>query len=106
MKGEHPGVVFVVDSSRTQRTVDVCKRPVNGVTPAPRVSHVKRRKTMFRGGCYYGSVSNPDHTTVLANGRDRGGNFVEGKGGKFSNSRRALPGVLRTGNCRATVVNG
>lgn len=96
------GVLCVVDSSRSFRAVDTCSRHF---VRAPGVSHVNGRKIIFAGDFITGSVDKPDHTYVLAKGRDRGGNFVSGTR-QFSKDRRAFPGLLRGTNCRATVING
>lgn len=96
------GMICVVYSSRSCRAVDTCSRHC---VRAPGVSQVTDRNIHFAGDFMTGSLDNPDHTYVLANGRDRTGKFASGAAA-FSNGRRAFPGLLRTGNCRATVVNG
>lgn len=101
-RGGDVGVICVVYSSRSFRAVDTCSRHC---VRAPGVSQVTGRKIHFAGDFITGSLDNPDHTYVLANGRDRTGKFASGAAA-FSNGRRAFPGLLRTGNCRATVVNG
>lgn len=96
------GVLCVVYSSRSCRAVDTCSRHF---VRAPGVSQVTGRNMQFAGDFITGSLDNPDHTYLLANGRDRGGNFASGAG-HFSNDRRAFPGLLRRTNCRATIMKG
>lgn len=98
----HPGVVFVVASSRAARTVSYCNKHF---LRAPGVSEVTGRNIHVSGYCTIGTLSNPSETYVLANGFDRVGKFASGTDA-FSNGRRAFPGLLRTTNCRASVING
>lgn len=102
-RGGRCGVICVVASSRATRVVDYCSAHC---VRAPGLSHVTGRKIHFAGDFITGSLDNPDHTYVVANGRSYNGGFCSGAAYIFSDTRRAFPGLLRGTNCRATVVKG
>lgn len=97
------GVICVVASSRATRVVDYCSAHC---VRAPGLSHVTHSNIHFAGSFMTGSLDNPDHTYVVANGRDYTGGFCSGAAYIFSDTRRAFPGLLRGTNCRATLMNG
>lgn len=97
------GVMCVVASSRATRVVDYCSAHC---VRAPGLSHVTGSNMHFAGDFITGSLDNPDHTYVVANGRDYTGGFCSGAAYIFSDTRRAFPGLLRGINCRATLMKG
>lgn len=97
------GVICVVASSRATRVVDYCSAHC---VRAPGLSHVTTSNMHFARDFITGSLDNPDHTYVVAKGRDYTGGFCSGAAYMFSDSRRAFPGLLREVNCRATLING